>query len=310
MPLRKTATTTTVAAPVEEQTQLPLNAQPASEATVKPKRGRKAKAAAAPVLQADPQPEAQPEPQAEPHTEPQAEPVAQPAAEPASTAPLVAAPCNAIALPPLDAPAVNADEPAISYKIDFSDRSSWHASTDGGETKAAIGSKAVAGSPVDLILQISKARRPSGFYTHDYRLRLAFYQPDGQLAELNLTAINVTASGELYVTSPVRSLVGALLAISDSEDDMVAFAEAARFTIKPGTGRGVFIETDLASQGRWVAMASPTNTTAASKSADGLMAELALIKHRFRAAGLLLTSQAVSGDADSDDVIDTTAEAA
>jgi hypothetical protein len=91
---------------------------------------------------------------------------------------------------------------------------------------------------------------------------------------------------------------------------MLAFAEAARFTIKPGTGRGVFIETDLASQGGWVAMASPTNTTAASKSADGLMAELALIKHRFRAAGLLLTSQAVSGDADSDGVIDTTAEAA
>lgn len=288
MPLRKSTikAAAPAAAPPAVEEQLPLNVS-AAEAEPKPKakRGRKPKAASA--------------------EQPAAE---QPATEAAAIT--TAAPMNAIVLPPLDAPAVNADEPAISYKIDFSDRSSWHASTDGGETKQAIGSKAVAGMPVDLILQISKAKRPKGHYTHDYRLRLAFYQQDSQLAELNLTAINVAESGELYTTSPARSLVGALLAISESEDDMLAFCDGARFSIKPGTGRGVFIETDIAYGQGWTAMASATNTSGASKDASGLLTQLALIKHRFRSIGLLLTSQAVSGENPlDDDVVDTTAEA-
>lgn len=298
MPIRRPQSAETAdlsdsaALPLNLTTAVPIDTPAASaEPQQRPKRNRRKPAASS--AQAAPQPPAAPAEAAINH-----HPVEE--QQPAALA-------NVMAMPALDAPALNAQEPAISYKIDFSDRSSWHASTDGGETKTAIGSPAIAGSPVDFILQISKARKPSGFYTHDYRLRLAFYTPDRELGELNLTAINVTAAGELYATSPARSLVGALLAISESEDDMLAFTEAARFTIKPGSGRGVFVGSDLASNGRWVAMASPTNTTAICKDADGFMAQLALIKRRFRGAGLLLTSQAISGDASTNDAIDVAA---
>ena len=196
-------------------------------------------------------------------------------------------------LPAMDAPAVNANEPAISYKTDFSDKSSWHASTDGGKSKATIGTDAVGGSPIDLALQISKATWGDGY---DQRLRLAFMEPNGQLAELNLNAVNRTQAGELYVTSPVRSLVGGLLAISESEDDILAFCDGARFRVRPGKGKGLFVEVDVASQGQWVAMASPAATNQVAKDPAGLHAQLVLIKKRFRAAGTMLTASAVTGE--------------
>lgn len=197
------------------------------------------------------------------------------------------------ALPAADAPAISTSEPAISYKIDFSHRTAWHASTDGGKTKTSTEQAAVCGCPIDLALQISKASWGDGF---DQRLRLAFMQPDGQLAELNLNAVNTTQAGEAYVTSPARSLVGGLLAISESEDDCLAFCEGARFRLRPGRGKGLFIEVDIASNGQWVAMASPAATNQVAKDPAGLHAQLTLIKKRFRAAGTMLTAAAVTGE--------------
>ena len=196
-------------------------------------------------------------------------------------------------LPDLAAPAVNANEPAISYKTDFSDKTSWHGSTDGGKSKASIGTNAVGGSPIDLALQISKASWGDGY---DQRLRLAFMEPNGRLAELNLNAVNRTQAGELYVTSPVRSLVGGLLAISESEDDILAFCDGARFRVRPGKGKGLFVEVDIASKGQWIAMASPAATNQVAKDPAGLHAQLVLIKQRFRGAGTMLTSSAVTGE--------------
>jgi hypothetical protein len=121
-------------------------------------------------------------------------------------------------------------------------------------------------------------------------------EQEGVMAELNVNAINRTASGELYVTSPARSLVGGLLAISESEDDMLAVCDYARFTIKPGKGRGVFIELDIAVGGRWIAVCSPANTNRVAKDPAGLHAQLTQIKQRFRGAGCLLTSAAITGE--------------
>ena len=227
--------------------------------------------------------------------------------EPAeTTTELVAEPQPAVTslalstLPALDAPAVNTNEPLVSYKTDFSDRSQWFASRDGGKSKAATGSDALMGCPVDLALQISKASWGDGF---DQRLRLAFMEADGTLAELNLNAINRAQDGTLYVTSPVRALVGALLAISEAEDDITSFVDGARFRLRPGRGRGLFIEVDVASNGQWITMGSPIATTQVAKDPAGLHAQLTLIKRRFRAAGTLLSAAAVIGeiaDYDSD----------
>ena len=199
-------------------------------------------------------------------------------------------------LPPMDQPALNANEPSCSYKIDFSDKASWFASTDGGATKERTGHDTVAGFPVDLALQINKAKGRGGF---DQRLRLAFTEPNGSegaLVELNINAINSSRDGDLYVTSSGRSLVGALLAISDSEEDMHAFCDGARFRLRPGTGRGIFIEVDIAHKDRWVAMASPASTNRIAKDARGFHAQLELIKSRFRGTGLLLSAAAVIGE--------------
>jgi hypothetical protein len=203
-------------------------------------------------------------------------------------------------LPALDAPAINTNEPAISYKVDFSDRTQWFASSDGGKTKAGTGSPVLAGAPIDLALQISKASWGDGF---DQRLRLAFMEQEGRMAELNINAVNRTKDGDLYVTSPARSLVGGLLAVSESADDICAFCDYARFRLTPGRGRGVFIELDIACNGNWIALCSPSNTNRVAKDPAGFHAQLAQIKARFRGAGLLLTSAAVTGeieDYDSD----------
>ncbi|MCE2836882.1 MAG: hypothetical protein LW834_07955 [Cyanobium sp. 49614_E6] len=200
---------------------------------------------------------------------------------------------SAVLLPDLHAPAVNTSEPAVSYKIDFSDKSQWFASRDGGKTKAGTGSAVVAGAPIDLLLSISKAGWGDGY---DQRLRLAFMEQEGQMAELNINAVNRTAAGELYVTSPARSLVGGLLAISESDDDILALCDYARFTVKPGKGRGVFIELDIAVGSRWVAACSAANTNRIAKEPAGLHAQLTQIKQRFRSAGCLLTSAAISGE--------------
>jgi hypothetical protein len=209
---------------------------------------------------------------------------------------------NVLALPALDAPAINANEPALSYKIDFADKRSWFASADGGASKESINSDVIVGTPVDLALQISKAKERPGF---DQRLRLAFYQPglngDLQLAEINCNAVNTDRDGLLYVTSSGRSLTGALLAISESEDDIEAFCQGARFRLRPGRGMGVFIEVDVAVGDRWVAMASPSNTNRVCKDAAGFHHQLALIKSRFRGCGKFFSAAAVIGELEAYD---------
>jgi hypothetical protein len=210
-----------------------------------------------------------------------------------TTTPEPAAVTNMVLLPDLHAPALNPSEPAVSYKLDFSDRTQWFASRDGGKTKAGIGSAVVAGAPVDLSLQISKAAWGDGY---DQRLRLVFMEQEGVMAELNVNAVNRTKDGSLYVTSPARSLVGGLLSISESEDDILALCDYARFTIKPGSGRGLFIELDIAVNGRWIAACSPANTNRVAKEPAGLHAQLSQIKQRFRGAGCLLTGSAITGE--------------
>ena len=199
-------------------------------------------------------------------------------------------------MPAIDAPAVNPNEPEVSYKIDFKDRSNWYASADGGASKINTNSAIVAGAPLDLQLQLSAAQ--DGRDGFDQRLRLAFVEPDGAdgtLAELNLNAVSTNRDGVAYVTSGARSLIGALLAISESEEDMETFCQGARFRLLPGSGKGIFVQVDIAAGNRWVEMSSALNTAAVPKHVRGMHSTLALIKQRFRASGHFLTAAAVTG---------------
>lgn len=195
-----------------------------------------------------------------------------------------------ISLPPLDAPALSPQQPSLSYKLAFADTSCWYCSSDGGHSSTATASAAIAGTVLDLALQITPARHRDG---EDVRLRLAFLNGDGVLAELNLNAVSIDASGAAYITSPARSLAGALLTISDNEDDRRAFCAGARFSIRKGQGRGVFVETDIAVDGRWLAMSGAIATLRIDKAPDRFCQQLIAIKQRFRADGLLLAGPAV-----------------
>lgn len=200
-------------------------------------------------------------------------------------------------LPPLDAPSVNARDPEISYKIDYQDRDQWYISSDRGATKTPSGSDIVVGVPLDLVLEIAEARKHDGI---DYRLRLAFNRIGdvGGVCELNLNACNISKRGDAYVTSPTRSLIGALLAICESEDDIEAFMHGSRFVLTPGSGRGVFIGVEVPnmSRGSWVAMGDAMATRQASDDPIQMMSQLAHIKRVLRSQGHLLTERSVCGE--------------
>ena len=193
-------------------------------------------------------------------------------------------------LPDLDAPAFSPQQPVVSYKLAFGDTSRWYSSRDGGHSSEPTASGAIAGAVLDLALQISPAHHRGG---DDYRLRLAFLSTDGELAELNLNAVSLNPDGSPYITSPARSLTGALLAISDAEEDMRAFCQGARFSIRKGSGRGVFCETDIAITGRWLAMSGALATLRVAKEPHAFCHQLSAIKQRFRSCGLLLSGPAV-----------------
>jgi hypothetical protein len=199
-------------------------------------------------------------------------------------------PAAAPQLPDLNSPAISPQQPALSYKIAFGDTQRWYCSRDSGASTEPTTSAAVAGVVLDLTLQISPAHQRDG---HDYRLRLAFQQSSGELAELNLNAVSSSPSDSLYITSPARSLTGALLAISDTEDDMQAFCHGARFSIRKGHGRGVFVETDIADAGRWIAISGAITTLRVAKEPERFCEQITLLKSRFRSCGLMLSTPAV-----------------
>jgi hypothetical protein len=117
-----------------------------------------------------------------------------------------------------------------------------------------------------------------------------------EIIELNINAINISRSGEQYITSPMRSLLGGLLAVSESIDDIHAWTQVARFTLVPGRGRGVFIETDLAVNGRWIAMSSAAATNRIPSDVPSMHRILRLVKGRVRNAGRLLSEAPIVGD--------------
>jgi hypothetical protein len=119
-----------------------------------------------------------------------------------------------------------------SYKIPFGAGAKTFAmSLDGGVTNEDSQLAQVAGIPVDLCLQISKSNSPD--YEFDARLRLAFQDETGAMAELNFNALSQTREGVMYVTGPARSLIASLMAIAGTPDAK-AFASGARFTLKQG----------------------------------------------------------------------------
>lgn len=202
------------------------------------------------------------------------------------------------ALPAPDAPRLTLSQPQHSYKIDYSNKEQWYVSSDNGKSKAGSGSAHVVGRVVDLQLQVSAAVNPTDNYTHDFRLRLAFIDASNELSELNLSAANWSAkTNSHYITSPTRSLTGALLVISESDEDMRAFCDGACFSIKPGTGRGVFVETSIAiNDDRWLTMGGPQATKRVPNTLKEYMEMLDFIKGNFRAAGLFASAQAVTGE--------------
>lgn len=195
-------------------------------------------------------------------------------------------------LPALDEPAVNANEPVVSYKTHFKDHNSFYASRDGGKSSQPIGADVVAGKPINFYVLISKATNRDG---NDYRFRFGFINTEGELAELNLNACNVNRNGSYYVTSPVRSLVGSLLEASQSEDDMAAIANGVRFRLEPGGRGGLFITLDAVFGDAWVSFGGATSTAQVPSEPTAFWAMLALIKSRFHGAGMLPDERVFQG---------------
>lgn len=191
---------------------------------------------------------------------------------------------TAPALPDLDQPAVNANEPTISYKTHFKDHDTFYFSRDGGKTNHPVGSNIIAGKPINLYVVATKATNRDGF---DYRLRFGFIDLNGELAELNLNACNVDRNGSMYVTSPVRSLLGSLLEASQSEDDMAAVANGVRFCLTPGGRGGLFITMDAALGSNWISFGGATSTSQVPSNPDDFFSTMALIKSRFHGLDLL-----------------------
>ena len=74
---------------------------------------------------------------------------------------------------------------------------------------------------------------------------------------------------------------------------MQAFCHGARFSIRKGQGRGVFVETDIAAAGRWIAMSGALATLRVAKEPERFCEQITLLKSRFRSCGLLLSTPAV-----------------
>jgi len=132
---------------------------------------------------------------------------------------------------PLDAPVVDPSQPCRSYKVAQKASDNWVVSEDGGKTNDDTGMKVIGGHPVDLTLEITPTTRPSGNYTHDYRLRLAFFDHDGVLSEINLNAVTIR-DGVPSASTTARTLIAALAVISQSEDDMIAFIEPSSLPLR------------------------------------------------------------------------------
>ena len=74
---------------------------------------------------------------------------------------------------------------------------------------------------------------------------------------------------------------------------MQAFCHGARFSIRKGDGRGVFVETDIAATGRWIAMSGAITTLRVAKEPERFCEQITLLKSRFRSCGLMLSTPAV-----------------
>jgi hypothetical protein len=248
-------------------------------------------APAAPEPEAPAAPEtAQPQPAAPEPAQPQPAEAEAPAA--------LAVQASAIALPDVDAPAVSAATPR-SFKLGMASKH-WITSVDGGQTNTDSGLTAVAGCPLDLQLQITEANGRD--YAFDIRFRLAFMSATGELSELNLNACNTSRDGALYVTGSVRSLLGALLHVTESEEDAQAFCEGARFRLRQGdasksrSGRATtFCNLDVASGDNWMEFDSRNYWSQSPSTAPRLVQVVTMIKQRFTDAGLLLHTPAVVG---------------
>jgi hypothetical protein len=265
-------------------------------------------------------PELTPEP---PTVEPEVEPTVEPVApEPVAPEPTETEPAGAIEaaqpvlplappLPALDQAPTNADQPMFSYKPPFKflaadgGPESWMVSGDGGKTNAVAGTKVVGGSPYDLNVDITPSTRVEG--TDDYRLRLSFIDQGGFLVELNLNGINPKRNhpGEWVMSNPTRSLLGALLAISENGDDIDGFARGARFELKAGTRGALFVDVAIVYDDRngvpqWSNVSSPAATKSITSSIHGLLNAVSLIKERLRAENVLQPTPAIRGEGTSE----------
>lgn len=195
---------------------------------------------------------------------------------------------------PLDAPVVDPSQPCRSYKVAQKASGHWIVSDDGGKTNTDTGVAVIGGRPVDLTLEITPANRPAGNYTHDYRLRLAFFDHDGVLSEINLNAVTIR-DGVPCASTTARTLIASLAVISQSEDDMLAFIDQCRFSLESGTA-AAFITVSIANGESW----TPINGKAAFKSTPldptAFLQLISSIKSRFRGVDLLSPSPAINGD--------------
>ena len=207
-------------------------------------------------------------------------------------------------LPALDLPSANSEQPAVSYKPPFKWEMAqgWICSTDGGKTNSNAGTAVVAGCPVDLRLEITPATWPGAKEgSFDFRLRFMFISQDGILSELNLNALNPSREDPSVkrITGPARSLLGALRACCDSEDDSLALHRGFRATIKPGN-LSTFVDFDVvhdvAGAPSWVSMGGPAATRRIVQGPQGLVDTVNWIKRYLAGMGVFMAGPAVHGE--------------
>jgi hypothetical protein len=207
-------------------------------------------------------------------------------------------------LPAANKPAVNAEEPAISYKIPRS----WAAtpcfsmSSDLGVTTTPSGVDSLCGYIEDLFIDIMPATWTEG--ETDYRLRLHFRSEAGELHELNLNAVadKRGTPGIKVSTVPARSLISALLETSDSDDDIEALRNGFRVLLFPGArNNAMFIELSVLSakaegEGDWVVVGGPQAFRRIGADVMDLLGAIRTVKANLRARGMLRPTPAIRGD--------------
>jgi len=228
------------------------------------------------------------------------EQVAEQVEETSALAPTEAA---VIQLPPDDA-AVVGHTPIRAYKNPFQPVTpatankpvNFTVSDDGGTTNEDSGTSKIIGFARDMLLLVTPADENAS-YALNYRLRFLMSDTEGRAIELNFNAVSYRPDGSTGVTGPVRSFLGALAEICQSEDDSRQLFDVCRIDLRNGK-RARFLEISVPTPDRksWMKL-SDNSWYNGPSTIEELLETVKRIKRAFQGYGLMPAgSAAVAGE--------------